>query len=105
GVVDRLQIVELEPKTGTGSFSEGNTVGAEQLSEVIRSNLRDEIWCKLERLPHFFLHFGYDFYMYIGSHHDLPESVRFAVNTGLFVEECLSPYFHTAAAPFRTADE
>jgi hypothetical protein len=39
-----------------------------------------------------FIHVGWDYYMYIGVPTDCPASDRLAAASGLFVEECESPY-------------
>lgn len=40
-----------------------------------------------------FVHFGYDYYMYIGSSKELPQDLRNKIeNLGLFVENFESPY-------------
>ena len=59
---------------------------------LIRLTLRNKIWCKLES-KNSYLHFGYDYYMYIGV--DLPFEVVNNVCTkyNLFCEEFDSPHF------------
>ncbi|GHV46713.1 hypothetical protein FACS189499_02580 [Clostridia bacterium] len=44
------------------------------------------MWAKLEILPCFAVHFGYDYYMYIGIHDDNYQVIEH-LNTGLFIEE------------------
>lgn len=60
--------------------------------EVARLALRDYMWCKLES-ENMFVHFGYDYYMYIGSQKK-PNSILPSVEAlGLFVEQIdESPY-------------
>jgi len=72
-------------------FSDGSAIGLEQLGSVIRLVLREEIWCRLDG-PSGFLHFGWDYYMYIGVSYPCPESQELAEHLGLFVEEFPSPY-------------
>lgn len=59
---------------------------------LIRLTLRNKIWCKLEA-QNSYLHFGYDYYMYIGV--DLPfEAVNnICAKHDLFCEEFDSPHF------------
>lgn len=87
-------VEEKSPKERTPSveLSEGAPIDLQRAPHVIRAILRDEVWCKLEARPLFYLHFGYDYYMYVGCQRDLPDSVEFAIKSGLFVEDFLSPY-------------
>jgi hypothetical protein len=41
----------------------------------------------------FFVHFGWDYYMYIGSSVNCPSLIKIAKDNGLFVEEVRSPYY------------
>ena len=66
-------------------------MGLKQLGSVIQLVLREEIWCRLE-CPTGFLHFGWDYYMYVGVPHLCPESLELAKRMGLFVDELKSPY-------------
>jgi hypothetical protein len=40
----------------------------------------------------YFLHFGYDYYMYVGVSLACPRSRALATAAGLFVEDFVSPY-------------
>jgi hypothetical protein len=90
--VSELVASEVELRDSNLRVSEGTIVNISMISEVIQAILRCQLWCKLERPPLFYLHFGYDYYMYIGNQFDLPSSINYARNCGLFVEECISPY-------------
>jgi hypothetical protein len=83
---------ELEIRETNLKISEGMSISIDNIPEVIRDVLRCHIWCKLELQPLFYLHFGYDYYMYIGNVVDLPGSAKFARACGLFVEDFASPY-------------
>jgi hypothetical protein len=37
------------------------------LDWVVRLALREALWCRLKGERGFYVHFGYDYYMYIGS--------------------------------------
>jgi hypothetical protein len=58
----------------------------------VRANLRNALWCKLELEGRFFVHFGWDFYMYVGSAVSCPGAAKSACADGLFVEPFNSPY-------------
>lgn len=72
-------------------FEDGDVLRVEHLGDVIRRVLREEFWCRLEA-PNAFVHFGYDYYMYVGVPDPCPEAARLAHELGLFVEDCHSPY-------------
>jgi hypothetical protein len=71
-------------------FSEGSTIGVEKLGNVIRLILREMLWCQLEAVESF-LHFGWDYYMYVGISRLCPETEVLAQRLGIFVEEFISP--------------
>lgn len=54
--------------------------------------LRDKLWCKLKYNRKMFVHFGWDFYMYIGSSLLCDKTIAMIGKSGLFVEEFKSPY-------------
>lgn len=56
--------------------------------------LRRDIWAKLESET-MFVHFGYDYYMYIGVDFECEDVLSQVEKTGLFVEEFESPYKFT----------
>jgi hypothetical protein len=55
--------------------------------DVVRSMLREESSCRLESSsPRFYVHVGYDHYMYIGSESACERAVTETSAAGLFVE-------------------
>jgi hypothetical protein len=73
------------------SLSDGTTIKTDFLVPVLRGILREHYWAKLES-KNAFLHFGWDYYMYIGVP-DVPQQApEYAARNGLFVEEFESPY-------------
>lgn len=74
------------------NFSEGMKIYGSNLPQLCRLTLREIIWCRLESNQKFYIHFGWDFYMYIGTSIKSDSSVAFASKQGLFVEEMQSPY-------------
>ena len=79
------------PKGLALDFGEGSVLSLEEVGDVIRQILREEFWCRLE-CQGGFLHFGWDYYMYIGVPHRCPEAELLAEGLGLFPEEFPSPY-------------
>jgi len=50
------------------------------------------LWCKLSN-GNSFVHFGYDYYMYVGGIKELKAAELAIINkNGLFVEKMKSPY-------------
>jgi hypothetical protein len=72
-------------------FQNGIVLPLERIGEITRQILREEYWCRLEGSDGF-LHFGWDYYMYIGVPHLCPIARARATKLGLFVEEFASPY-------------
>ncbi|MBN1511613.1 MAG: hypothetical protein JXB13_06330 [Phycisphaerae bacterium] len=70
---------------------EGSDLDHEQAACLMRLILRDLAWCRLES-DDSFVHFGWDYYMYIGVPVPCDQSRAFARERGLFVEEFPSPY-------------
>jgi len=64
----------------------------DSLRKVIKWCLREQCWAKLES-EHCFIHFGYDYNMYIGTEIPLQSVSIIAHRFGLFFEPCSSPYY------------
>ena len=90
-----LRAVGFENRAGFAEApTEGALISEKDLPVVCRSILREEFWCRLEADGRF-LHFGYDYYMYVGVKSECPTSIAAAATVGLFVERYESPYFET----------
>jgi len=75
------------------SVHENLVLDQRQVMMICRLILREDMWCKLISADsNFFVHFGYDYYMYIGSTKKCTEIVSRIEKTGLFVEKFESPY-------------
>lgn len=77
---------------------EGMSASGEELANICRLVLREAIWCRLESEPGFYIHFGWDYYMYVGSPVPSEESVLYGREQGLFIEVMQSPYLPEAEA-------
>lgn len=53
--------------------------------------LRENCWGKLQG-SNFYIHFGYDYYVYIGTLLDLGQIISITSKNGLFCENMVSPY-------------
>ncbi|TXE27346.1 hypothetical protein FOT62_22515 [Serratia marcescens] len=85
-----LCIKELEVNVDFFKYKNNDVVRGGDLEEVIRSILREDVWCKLVS-DSFEFHFGYDFYMYFifdAKNDDLIHEIR----TSLTVQSYKSPY-------------
>lgn len=92
GGLTALKVDGLENSRGKPlTLSEGTVLSIEQLRDVIGLILREEFWCRLQG-DDGFLHFGWDYYMYIGVPHRCNAAERQASDLGLYVEEFVSPY-------------
>jgi hypothetical protein len=83
---------ELAALLHTVQVEEGQYISGDAKESICRLNLRSLLWCKLEEPGRFYLHFGYDYYMYLGADKPLPYSETFSRDLGLFVEPMRSPY-------------
>jgi hypothetical protein len=101
--VSAVERIDLDPGNDGELFSaelladsrplqNGQVLGPDEIENVCRLNLREIIWCKLESPGKFYIHFGYDYYMYIGSIDPCSRSLDFVNSIGLFSEETASPY-------------
>jgi len=92
GGLASLTVKQLENQKGLAlEFGEGSVFSLEKVGDVIRKILREELWCRLEGKGGF-VHFGWDYYMYIGVPHRCPAAEQLAVKLGLYPEEFASPY-------------
>jgi len=86
-----LKVVSLEIRTDLPTVPpEGSFVAWSKFGSVCRSVLREEFWCMLQGEERY-VHFGWDFYMYIGVVSPCEKAIERAQALGLFVEECASP--------------
>lgn len=85
-----MRVAGIEKRGRPVDFDNGNVLPLERIGEIIRPTLREEIYCRLEGSESF-IHFGWDFYMYIGVPHPCPGAEAQAAELGLYVEEFASP--------------
>lgn len=90
--VNSLTVEGLENSRKTQlTISNGSILPPEQIGDVIVRVLREEFWCRLVG-GRVFLHFGWDYYMYVGVLIPCPAAQALAASLGLFVEEFKSPF-------------
>jgi hypothetical protein len=91
GSVSAIMVRGLENRGEQQNDSlENSVLSFELIGPIMRRILREEIWCRLEGNGGF-LHFDWDYYMYVGVPHPCPAAEALASELGLFVEECASP--------------
>jgi hypothetical protein len=84
---------DVEDSSGALRVSEGAELSPGEAVEAARHMLRDEGWCRLRDGDRFYLHVGWDYYVYVGSHVPCERSVELAEQNGLFVDcDFPSPY-------------
>ncbi|WP_010098051.1 DUF7683 domain-containing protein [Ornithinibacillus scapharcae] len=79
-------------------------VSEKDIAIICQMVLREFIHCLLISGDDFFVHFGYDYYMYIGSNQPCKLGIDFARENGLFVEEYQSPYYLAEEDIMRTIE-
>ena len=103
--VQKLKVVGLEKRGPLISYSyisedmkemydkvrDGIYCSEDTINVVARLVLREKLWCKFESSS-MFVHFGYDYYMYIGSAQMCKKEIQKIQEIGLYVEEQESPY-------------
>ena len=92
---DVLELVARDVEDSFGRFrvAERARLSPVEAIEVVRQLLREEGWCRLEDGERFFIHAGYDYYLFVGSDWPCTESVERAERLGLFVDpDFPSPY-------------
>ena len=83
--------LNVEDHRNLGAPTEGLSISSDRLPVLCRAMLREEYWCRIEG-DDFFIHFGYDFYMYLGASSPCEHSLDYARSLGLFPESLISPY-------------
>jgi hypothetical protein len=86
--IDGHGLAGLFPANLTG-YHDGALVPIQTGLDLVRAMLRDSgAWCRLEVEDRFFVHVGYDQYLYVGSTDACPGALATAAERGLFAEPC-----------------
>jgi len=90
--IESLELKGLERRDAPANgFSHGGNLSIAQSVDFARLVLREEAWGKLVVPGKAYVHFGYDYYMYIGVPAKCERSIAIARDLGLFVERIRSP--------------
>lgn len=73
------------------SVKNNDNLNKRDISTLSRLVLRENLWCKLQS-ENMFVHFGYDYYMYIGSNMPCKSVISTIQELGLFIGVYNSPY-------------
>ncbi len=91
-IVSDVQLTPLASETAR-AIREGALVSASDALEICRLELRDEVSCRLEDDGRFYVHIGFDYYLYVGSKQVSAAAIEAIEQSGLFVEQGIpSPY-------------
>ena len=86
-----LMIDSLEDRRESTPWQNHQLIHPDTLPLLVREILRGECWCRLTA-PDFFIHFGWDYYMYVGCTHTTEAIASLATVYHLYVESMISPY-------------
>ncbi len=70
---------------------EGKLLNKKEIRDISRLILRSYFWCRLKS-EDMYVHFGDDYYMFIGSKRSCCDVIKKIEESGLFVEPFESPY-------------
>lgn len=85
-VIDSLELYDE-----TSQWEKNMKVCKNEVSRIITDCLRNKCWCRLKS-NEYYIHFGYDFYVYLSVPLKINVIKRVCKMYGLFVENIVSPY-------------
>jgi hypothetical protein len=91
--------IELYPDRMTNlaeSIQNNDSLSDDKLNDFCKLCLRNQLWARLENESKMFVHFGNDYYMYVGISNTSKMVIEQIRSTGLFVETFESPYLEVA---------
>ena len=90
--IKALTINQLENRNRL-KWSNKQLLNISQIKLFVKDCLREKCWGKLET-NNFYIHFGYDYYMYIGTNIERNIIQEIALKFELYVEDYKSPYLN-----------
>lgn len=90
-IYKRRKLKKIIGKEKTKKLKKGNILNLEDIIQFSILCLREDIWCMFSGENSTYLHFGDDYYIFIGT--DKPE-VLFEVPKGIYKEYIDSPYLN-----------
>ncbi|MFC5587449.1 hypothetical protein ACFPRA_00820 [Sporosarcina soli] len=92
---EERQSILYEPAFDEVQVAVDRIVTIQEIRIICQMVLRNLLFCQFYLKDQFFVHFGWDSYMYVGSCNNSLSAIAFAENNGLFVEPFQSPYYYT----------
>lgn len=86
-----LTICGYEAHGSECGWLDNQPVTPADLPTLLRDVLREECWCRLESKD-FFIHFGYEYYLYVGCSFTQEGIAQLAQTYGLYADPMVSPY-------------
>lgn len=90
--VARLQLRDVWTGTRLRIWSKPRTITLRTALSFARLSLREQVGGVLVAPWRAYVHFGWDYYMYVGLARPTPAALELATTLGLFAEPCPSPY-------------
>jgi hypothetical protein len=91
----RVVAEDVENRGGDFRVEEGAELSPIEAVEAVRQMLREEGWCRLVDADRFYVHVGWDYFVYVGTAKPCEQSVALAEERELFVDRDFpSPYLH-----------
>ena len=84
-------IDSLEQYDKTSKWKKNMKVCKDEVGRIIADCLRNKSWCRLKS-NEYYIHLGYDFYVYLSVPLKINDIKRVCGMYGLFVENIVSPY-------------
>lgn len=93
--IDEYDEYDLQIKKIITKVQNKMKINIKDISLLARAILREKIWAKIYFEDKLYIHFGYDYYMYIGSKQKPSKQLIEKINIfGLEVENMISPYIN-----------
>lgn len=89
--ISSLRISALEQPYEQFEFKLGAELGLNEILQIARLSLREELWCRLSIPRRAYVHFGYDYYMYMGVPRFCSKAIEAIQQKAVFVEPFRSP--------------
>ena len=82
-----MESLNIDSLQATHLIDKGLYYDQEMVTFIVQSILRNKFGCKLEYDEKMYVHFGWDYYMYIGASQICKAAIIRIENLGLFVEK------------------
>ena len=89
--IQTLRITGLEDNWNKCPYTDNQQITTDDFGGAFKDVLRAKYWCLFES-DLAYVHFGYDYYSYIGIPHISNADLDVITKNGLFVEDYKSPY-------------